>query len=68
MAVELGMVVTKNGVHIGMEPMLGLMREGKELTDFPYLDPTVVTMLDELAWYAKTLKDARESAAQKAAA
>ena len=68
MAVELSMVVTKNGVHIGMEPMLGLMREGKELADFPYLSPTVVTMLDELAWYAKTLKTGREEEAQKTAA
>ena len=68
MAVELGMVVTKSGVHVGMEPMIGLMREGKDFADFPYLAPTVVTMLDELAWYATTLKTGRDQEAQKTAA
>ena len=68
MAVELGMVVTKSGVHVGMEPMLGLMRDGKDFADFPYLAPTVVTMLDELAWYARTLKIGREEEAQRSAA
>ncbi len=68
MAVELGMVATKSGVHIGMEPMIGLMREGKDFADFPHLAPTVVTMLDELAWYARILKSGRDEVAQSAAA
>jgi NAD(P)H-dependent FMN reductase len=68
MAVELGMVVTKSGVHVGMEPMIGLMRDGKDFADFPHLAPTVVTMLDELAWFATTLKAARAQEAHKVAA
>lgn len=68
MAVELGMVVTKSGVHIGMEPMIGLMRDGKDFADFPHLAPTAATMLDELAWYARTLKTGRDQEAQSEAA
>lgn len=68
MAVEMGMVATKSAVHIGMEPMLGLLRENKDFADYPYLAPTVTTMLDELAWYAQALGTARALEAQKSAA
>ena len=68
MAVELGMVATKAGVHVGMEPMIGLMREGKDFADYPYLAPTVTTLLDELAWYAATLKAGRDQTALASAA
>ena len=66
--VELSMVPLNRAVHINMEPFLGMMRDGKDFADYPYLAPTVVTMLDELAWYAQTLKAGREQEAQKAAA
>lgn len=68
MAVEMGMVATKSAVHIGMEPMLGLLRENKDFADYPYLAPTVATMIDELAWYAQALGSARGAEAQKSAA
>ena len=68
MAIELNMVAMKSGVHINMEPLLGMLREGKDFADYPYLVPTVTTMLDELAWYARTLKIGRaEEAAAEAA-
>ena len=66
--VELSMVPLNRAVHINMEPLLGMLREGKDFADYPYLAPTVVTMLDELAWYAETLKAGREQEAQRAAA
>jgi NAD(P)H-dependent FMN reductase len=60
-SIELNMVAMKSGVHINMEPMVGLLREGKSFADYPYLAPTVTVMLDELAWYAKTLKAGRDT-------
>ena len=66
-AVELSMVPLARAVHINMEPFLGLMREGKDFADYPYLATTVETMLDELSWYAQTLKAGRDSALPKAA-
>ncbi|KQW81304.1 FMN reductase [Devosia sp. Root413D1] len=61
MAVELSMVPMKAGVHINMEPLLGMLRGGKDFADYDYLAPTVTAMLDELAWYTKTLKAGREA-------
>ena len=66
--IELSMVPLNRAVHINMEPFLGMMREGKDFADYPYLAPTVVTMLDELAWYAQTLKAGRDQEVQKTAA
>lgn len=68
MAVELSMVPMKAGVHINMEPLLGMLRGGKDFADYDYLAPTVTAMLDELAWYTKTLKAGREAAALEQAA
>jgi NAD(P)H-dependent FMN reductase len=66
-AVELSMVPLNRAVHINMEPFLGMMREGKDFADYPYLAPTVEVMFDELAWYAQTLRAGRESVELKAA-
>lgn len=68
MTIELNMVAMKSGVHINMEPLLGILRDGKSFADFAYLAPTVTVMLDELAWYAKTLKAGRDADAPEAAA
>jgi NAD(P)H-dependent FMN reductase len=68
MAVELSMVPMKAGVHINMEPLLGMLRGGKDFADYDYLAPTVTAMLDELAWYTKTLKSGREAEALEQAA
>jgi NAD(P)H-dependent FMN reductase len=62
-AVELSLVPTRAAVHIGMEPYLGVWKEGKSFNDYPYLVSTAGPMLDELAWYAKTLKVGRELSA-----
>ncbi len=68
LVVELSMVPTRFAVHINMEPLLGMLRGGKDFGDYDYLAPTVTTMLDELAWYTRTLKVGREAAALERAA
>ncbi|HEV2515128.1 MAG TPA: NAD(P)H-dependent oxidoreductase [Devosia sp.] len=68
MAVELSMVPMKAGVHINMEPLLGMLRGGKDFADYDYLAPTVTAMLDELSWYTRTLKAGREAEALEQAA
>lgn len=57
---ELQVATLKYPVHIGMNEMLGIMREGKTMADYPYLVDTARTMLDELVWWTKALKQARE--------
>jgi NAD(P)H-dependent FMN reductase len=58
---ELQVASLKFPVHIGMTEMLGIMREGKTMADFPYLDDGATKMLDELVWWASALKAAREA-------
>ncbi len=45
----------KQTVHIGMVEMVGILREGKSMADYPYLDGYANQMLDELFWWATTL-------------
>jgi NAD(P)H-dependent FMN reductase len=49
----------KHTVHIGMVEMIGMLREGKSMADYPYLDDFAKRMLDEIVWWANTLKEAR---------
>jgi len=67
-AVELQMAPTRTGVHITMEPFLAVAKGQKSLVDYDYLNQGAQATLDELAWWAKALKAAREAAVQKAAA
>jgi NAD(P)H-dependent FMN reductase len=57
---ELQVATLKYPVHIGMNEMLGIIREGRTMADYPYLVDTAKTMLDELVWWTKALKAARE--------
>jgi NAD(P)H-dependent FMN reductase len=57
---ELQVASLKFPVHIGMTEMLGIMREGKTMADYPYLIDTAKAMLDELVWWTEALKAARE--------
>lgn len=65
LVVELSMVPTRSAVHINMEPLIGMLRDGKDFGDYEYLAPTVTTMLDELAWYTNTLKAGRDAEARE---
>ena len=66
--IEFQMAPTRTAVHIGMEPYLGVTQEGKELSDFDFLDKSAVATLDELAWWTQTLKVGRAKAAKPVAA
>jgi NAD(P)H-dependent FMN reductase len=57
--VELQMAPVRAGVHIGGADAMGLIFNGRPFSEFPHLDQTANTMLDDLAWWAKALKAAR---------
>jgi NAD(P)H-dependent FMN reductase len=67
-AVELQMAPTRTGVHITMEPYLAVLQGKKSLADFDFLNQGAQATLDELAWWAKALRTARDATPQKAAA
>jgi NAD(P)H-dependent FMN reductase len=62
-AAELQMVSVRNAVHVGMVEFLGIWQQGKTFDDFPHLAQSASGLLDELAWWAKTLKGARATTA-----
>ena len=49
----------KHTVHIGMVELIGMLREGKSMADYPYLDDFAKRMLDEIVWWANTLNEGR---------
>src|SRR5271154_3088074 len=65
--IELQMAPTRSAVHLAGGDFMAALREGKPISEFGYLKPTAVALLDELAWWAKALKTARESTAKSAA-
>jgi NAD(P)H-dependent FMN reductase len=60
---ELQMAPIKYEVNIGLEPFLGVLRDGKSLNDFEFLATSRTAMFDDLIWWAQALKVAREPAA-----
>ncbi|HYH97762.1 NAD(P)H-dependent oxidoreductase [Hyalangium sp.] len=61
-AIELKMAPIKQEVNIAMEPMLGILRQGKSLDDYAYLAQSRDALFDELVWWADALKVARAKA------
>ena len=61
-AVEMQMAPVRNAVHIGMVEFLGIWQQGKSFEDFPHLAQAATGRLDDLAWWTKALKTAREAA------
>lgn len=59
-AIELQMAPVSRAVHIGMVESLGIMQQGKTFEDFPHLAQAANRLLDDMSWWAKTLKPARE--------
>ena len=59
-AIELQMAPVAHAVHIGMVESLGIMQQGKTFEDFPHLAQAANRLLDEMSWWAKVLKLARE--------
>lgn len=60
--VELQMAPTRTGVHIQGADFMAVWQQGKNLTEIEYLQTNAKNMLDELAWWTKALKTAREAA------
>ncbi|AQZ50107.1 MULTISPECIES: NADPH-dependent FMN reductase [Martelella] len=56
---ELQVASLKYNVHIGMTELLGILREGKTMADFPYLIDGAKAMTDDLVWWTNALKTAR---------
>ena len=65
---ELQMASVRQAVHIGGSDFMGIWMQGKTIADFPYYVDNANTMLEELTWWASTLKEGREKAALQNAA
>lgn len=66
--VELQMVPNRTGVHIQGADFAAVSRGDKNLNELPYLQQNVSAMLDELSWWAHTLKEARAQTSGQAKA
>jgi NAD(P)H-dependent FMN reductase len=58
-AIELQMAPIQKAVHIGVEPFLGVLMEGKSFDDYPFVVQARSAMLDQLVWWARALRTAR---------
>jgi NAD(P)H-dependent FMN reductase len=67
-AAELQLADIKTGVYIQGADFMAVWKEGKDVKDIPHLQPNVKEMLDQLVWWTKALKVAREQDALAVAA
>jgi NAD(P)H-dependent FMN reductase len=67
-AAELQLATIKTGVYIQGADFMAVWKEGKELKGITYLQSGVKDMLDQLAWWTRALKTARDQEALAAAA
>jgi NAD(P)H-dependent FMN reductase len=58
---ELQVASLKYTVHIGYAEFVGMLMQGKTFADYPYLEHAAVKMLDDLAWWAATLRVGRNA-------
>ena len=65
--IELQMAPIRTAVHIQFPVYLAVVKEGKTLSDFDFLNQSAKDMLDQLAWWTDALKAAREKAELRAA-
>jgi NAD(P)H-dependent FMN reductase len=66
-AIELQMAPIRAAVHILFPTYLAVLKEGKKLGDFEFLNQTARDLLDQLAWWTSALKAAREKKLERAA-
>jgi hypothetical protein len=59
-AAELQMATIRTGVYIQGADFMAVWKEGKDLKDISYLQTGVKDMLDQLIWWTKALKAARD--------
>jgi len=60
-AVELQMAPIRVGVHVPLPTYLAVLQEGKSLDEFDFMTKGANDMLDQLIWWTKALKTAREA-------
>ncbi|HET6469243.1 MAG TPA: NAD(P)H-dependent oxidoreductase [Geminicoccaceae bacterium] len=58
-AIELQMAPIRTAVHIQMPVYMAVLKEGKSLHDFDFLNQSAGQMLDQLMWWVEALKAAR---------
>ncbi len=61
--VELQVAPLRNAVHIGRTEFVDMLMHGKTFADFPHLEHAADTMLDDLIWWATTLRAGRSNLA-----
>lgn len=66
-AIELQMAPIRTAVHIQMPVYFAVIKEGKKLAEFDFLNQAAKDMLDQLAWWTDALKTARQKTLQAAA-
>lgn len=59
MLVELQAAPLRGAVHLSRDEFVGMLLHGKSFADYPHLDQTADAMLDDLLWWAKTLREGR---------
>jgi NAD(P)H-dependent FMN reductase len=57
---ELQVASLKHTVQIGAVEMIGIVRHGKSMTDYPYLADSAAPMLSEIVWWSNALRAARD--------
>ncbi len=65
-AIELQMAPIRTAVHIQLPVYLAVLKEGKKLSDFDFLNQNAKDMLDQLIWWTNALKAARDKAGLRA--
>lgn len=59
--IELQMAPVRNSVALQGADFFSVYLNQKKVNEFRYMDPLVVDMLDQLAWWTNALKNAREA-------
>lgn len=67
-SVELQMAPIRTGVHIQGADFMAVWQQGKDIRELTHLQPNATAMLDELVWWTRALKTARQSTPLAAAA
>jgi hypothetical protein len=59
-AAELQMATIRTGVYIQGADFMAVWKDGKDLKGITYLEAGVKDMLDQLVWWTRALKTARD--------
>jgi NAD(P)H-dependent FMN reductase len=59
---ELQVATLRHAVHIGYAEFVGMLMQGKTFADYPHLDASAGKMLDDLVWWANSLRAGRHPA------